>query len=210
MDKNGGLRRGPPGESAVHVCVDMQRMFAGGTEWAVPWLPRVVPNIAAIAAAHPERTIFTRFIPAQSPGQGFGMWKHYYERWASMTVDRLGREMLEIVPELAVFVPPARVFDKPVYSPWTGTDLSERLRGAGVDTVIVTGGETDVCVLATALGAIDWGFRVIIVTDALCSSADETHDATMSLYANRFGEQVETVATDELLRQWRGSARTAL
>ena len=61
------------------------------------------------------------------------------------------------------------------------------LRGAGVDTIIITGGETDVCVLATMLGAVDWGFRVILVTDALCSSADETHDAMMNVYMNRFG-----------------------
>jgi nicotinamidase-related amidase len=63
------------------------------------------------------------------------------------------------------------------------------------------------CVLATMLGAIDWGFRVILVTDALCSSADETHDAMMDIYLNRFGEQVETVTTDTLLESWRGSAR---
>ncbi len=57
---------------------------------------------------------------------------------------------------------------KHVYSPWTGTlDLHQQLRGDGIDTVIITGGETDVCVLATMLGAIDWGFRVILVTDAL-------------------------------------------
>jgi nicotinamidase-related amidase len=31
----------------------------------------------------------------------------------------------------------------------------------------VAGGETDVCVLSTMLGAIDWGFRVILIQDAL-------------------------------------------
>jgi hypothetical protein len=35
------------------------------------------------------------------------------------------------------------------------------------------------------LGAIDWGFRVILVTEALCSSANETHDAMMAVYLNR-------------------------
>jgi Isochorismatase family len=105
------------------------------------------------------------------------MWRHYYERWGSMTIDRLSPEMIGLVPELGRYVPPARIFDKHVYSPWTGTDLHPQLRGDGIDTVIITGGETDVCVLATMLGAIDWGFRVILVTDALCSSADETHDA---------------------------------
>ena len=81
-----------------------------------------------------------------------------------------------------------------------------QLRDAGVDALVITGGETDVCVLATMLGAIDWGFRVILVTDALCSSADETHDAMINVYLNRFGEQVETVTTDTLLDSWPGSA----
>ena len=34
------------------------------------------------------------------------------------------------------------------------------------------------------------------MTDALCSSADETHDAMMNIYMNRFGLQVETITTE--------------
>jgi nicotinamidase-related amidase len=212
MAENEELHYGPPGESAVHICVDMQKMFAEGTGWKMPWLPRVLPNILSVTAVHPEKTIFTRFIPARKPGQGEGMWRHYYARWRSMTIDQIGIEMVDLVPELAQFVPPARVFDKHVYSPWTGTDLHQQLRRAGVDTIIVTGGETDVCLLATMLGAIDWGFRVILVMDALCSSADETHDAMMNVYMNRFGEQVECVTTEILLENWTartGAARTS-
>ncbi|MBV8697838.1 MAG: cysteine hydrolase [Bradyrhizobium sp.] len=208
MSKEDVLRYGAPGEHALHLCVDMQRMFAEGTEWKMPWLERVLPNIIDITSAHSERTLFTRFIPAQKPGQGVGMWRHYYERWSAMTIDELGADMIGLVPELARFVPPARIFNKHAYSPWTGTDLHRQLRGAGVDTIIITGGETDVCVLATVLGAVDWGFRVILVTDALCSSADQTHDAMMNVYMNRFGEQVETVSTDTLLGSWAGNART--
>jgi nicotinamidase-related amidase len=208
MPKNDDLRYGAPGESAIHICVDMQRMFAESTDWKMPWLSRVMPNIAAIAAAHPEKTIFTRFIPARKPGQGVGTWRHYYERWGSMTIERIGPEMVGVVPELAQFVPPARTFDKHVYSPWTGSDLHQQLRGADIDTIVITGGETDVCVLATVLGAIDRGFRVILVTDALCSSTDETHDAMMNVYMNRFAEQVECVTTGTLLDSWPGGART--
>ena len=53
------------------------------------------------------------------------------------------------------------------------------------------------------LGAIDWGFRVIMVTDALCSSADETHDAIMNIYRSRFSEQIEIVETEQLLQGWK-------
>jgi nicotinamidase-related amidase len=202
MSKPDDLKYGPPGPTAVHLCVDMQRMFAEPTEWHMPWLAKVLPNIVALAEAHPEQTIFTRFIPARAPGQGVGMWRRYYERWASMTTAQLGPEMTDLVPELARFVPPARTFDKYVYSPWTGSDLHVQLREAGIDTLIVTGGETDVCVLSSVLGAIDWGFRVILVTDAVCSSADQTHDSMMNIYMNRFGEQVETVSTAMLLDSW--------
>ena len=51
--------------------------------------------------------------------------------------------------------------------------------------MIVTGSETDVCVLATVLGAVDLGYRVIVVRDAVCSSSDEGHDALMTLYHQR-------------------------
>jgi nicotinamidase-related amidase len=106
----------------------------------MPWLERVLPNIVSITAAHPERTMFTRFIPARMPGRGVGMWRHYYERWESMTIDRMGSKMIGLVPDLVTFVPPARTFDKHVYSPWTGSDLNQLLRSAGVDAVIITGG----------------------------------------------------------------------
>jgi nicotinamidase-related amidase len=82
MSKDDVLRYGRPGETAVHLCVDMQRMFPEGTEWKMPWLGRVLPNIVAITSARHERTIFTRFIPARKPGHGVGMWRNYYEKGA--------------------------------------------------------------------------------------------------------------------------------
>ncbi|UPT63893.1 MAG: cysteine hydrolase [Hyphomonadaceae bacterium JAD_PAG50586_4] len=63
----------------------------------------------------------------------------------------------------------------------------------------ISGCETDVGVLATVLGAVDRGYRVVIVSDALCSSSDETHDALMTLYRQRYTERVETVSTAQLV-----------
>jgi nicotinamidase-related amidase len=201
-DKN-TLRFGPLTDSCLHICVDMQRLFADDTDWHTPWMERVLPNVLRIVDAHPAKTIFTRFIPAQEPGQGRGTWRRYYENWESMTIRRLGPEMVELVPELKGFVPPAQVIDKHVYSPWLERELDNLLRDTKIDTLVVSGGETDVCVLATVLGAIDRGYRVVVATDALCSSTDETHDAMMTLYHNRYGQQVETVTTDTILDSWR-------
>jgi nicotinamidase-related amidase len=187
----------------------MQRMFSEGTDWRC-LLAGVLPNIIAITGARPKKAISTRFIPARRPGEGEGMWKHYYKQWASMTIDELRPEMVDLVSDLAHFVAPARAFDKHVYSPWTGTDLHLQLRRAGIWTVTATREETDVCVLATMLGAIERGLRVILVTDALCTSADETRDAMMNFYLNRFGEQVECVTTAILLEARGAGAGTAV
>jgi nicotinamidase-related amidase len=102
-------------------------------------------------------------------------------------------------------VPPAKVVDKAVYSPWTEGRLDALLSSTEVDTLVVTGGETDVCVLATVLGAVDRGFRVILVSDAICSSADQTHDALMEVYRSRFSEQLETVTLKDVLENWQSS-----
>ena len=42
------------------------------------------------------------------------MWAHYYQRWGSMTMEELGAPMIDLVPQLAAFAPPAKVFDKHV------------------------------------------------------------------------------------------------
>ena len=85
---------------------------------------------------------------------------------------------------------------------WPGTGLDDALRAGGVDTLVITGAETDVCVLAAVLGAVDLGYRVIVVTDGLCSSSDESHDALLGLYRDRYGQQVETAESAEVLANW--------
>lgn len=199
----GGLTHGPLGESCIHVCVDMQRLFGPGYPWAFPWLERVLPYVEELCDAHPERTIFTRFIPAAKPGQGRGTWARYYRRWAECTLDHIGIDGVKLILALERYSPPARIIDKSVYSPWLNGSLDRLLGGTGIDTVIVSGGETDVCVLATVLGAVDRGYRVILANDAVCSSSDATHDALMQLYLDRFTEQIEVVSTAEILHDWR-------
>lgn len=53
------------------------------------------------------------------------------------------------------------------------------------------------------MDAVDHAYRVVLATDAVCSSSDETHDALMTLYRNRFGEQIETVESAAILEAWR-------
>jgi len=47
------------------------------------------------------------------------------------------------------------------------------------DALVISGGETDVCVLAAVMDAVDAGYRVVLAADALCSVSDESHDAML-------------------------------
>jgi nicotinamidase-related amidase len=113
---------------------------------------------------------------------------------------------VDLVAPLADLTPPAVVVDKPVYSPFLGWRLPAILRQRDADTLVVTGAETDVCVLATVLGAVDHGYRVVLVMDGVCSSSDTGHDALMTLYRERFSEQVAVASADEVLASWHETA----
>jgi len=182
-----------------HICVDMQRMFAEDTPWHMPWMETVSPQIVEVTSRFAGHTIFTRFMPPQSPDAAFGQWQDYYEKWWMMTRDHLPPELFDVVPELGQYLPPARVFDKATYSPWIDGRLHNTLQQDGVDTLVITGGESDVCVLATALNGIDLGYRVVVLKDAICSSADETYDASLTLLGDRFSVQMQLMTTDEFL-----------
>ena len=192
-----------PITDAVHLAIDMQNIFAPGGIWATPWMERVLPSIVDIAARYRTRTVFTRFITPLHPEERPGRWQRYFEKWQCATRSQLPLSQLELVPALQRFVPPARVIDKPAYSAFAGSALASLLADKGIGTVVVTGAETDVCVLATVLDAVDRGLRVVIVEDALCSSSDVGHDALMTLYRNRFAEQIELIKTEQLPALWR-------
>jgi len=189
--------------AAAHIAVDLQRLFAeSDSPWCVPWMDRVLPQVGELARRHPDRTVFTRFIPPDRPEDMPGAWCGYYKYWRAMTQQELDTRMLELVPPLQALVPPAHLCDKAVYSAFGNPRLVPWLKTQGVDTLIVSGGETDVCVLATVMSALDLGYHVVLATDALCSARDQTHDALLLLYRQRFSQQIATATTEQILRAW--------
>ena len=188
---------------AVHLCIDMQNIFAPNGLWATPWMERVLPTVVSVVSRHADRTIFTRFITPQDPEDRPGQWQSYFRRWRQATRRHLPSSALELVPALTRFVPPAAVVDKPAYSAFSNPGLASLLVEKNVGTVVISGAETDVCVLSTVLSAVDLGFRIVIIEDALCSSSDVGHDALMTMYRTRFHGQVDLVTAEELAEVWR-------
>ncbi|MDR6821054.1 nicotinamidase-related amidase [Neorhizobium sp. 2083] len=116
-----------------------------------------------------------------------------------MTLERLGWELVDVVAELRRYIPPAKVLDKMTYSPWVNGSLHHMLQTQTVQTLAISGEEIYVRVLASALAAIDLGYEVKLLEDAVCSGAEETHDASLELLGDRFSVQVEIVETEPFL-----------
>ncbi|WP_183094556.1 isochorismatase family cysteine hydrolase [Nocardioides stalactiti] len=83
----------------------------------------------------------------------------------------------------------------PKVSAFASSNLDERLRASGIDTVVIFGVATNISVESTGRSAGDLGYRVVVVEDA-CSAADQaTHDATIA----SFGLLGEVVSADDVI-----------
>ena len=98
-----------------------------------------------------------------------------------------GSRGVEIIPELR---PRADdyILVKRRYSAFFATDLDLLLKGLGVDTVVLTGVATDVCVRATAQDAMQLDYRVIVPRECVAGTSVSRHDAALENIAYVFGK----------------------
>jgi len=193
------------GPHTVHLCIDMQRLFTGGGPWAMPWMERVTPKVVLLVERAPQRVIFTRFIPPLDAGEVPGKWRAYYTKWSGVTRRHIDNRLIDLLPVLRRHASPATIFDKTFYSAFADGQLHRHLAASKIDAPIVSGSETDVCVLSSTLAAVDHGYRVIIAEDAVCSPSDESHDALLDLFNRRFDVQIECAKAEQILEAWRVS-----
>lgn len=200
---SGGLLHGPLGPEACHVAIDMQVFFASGSEWAVPDTLRVLPVVERLARHAPASTVFTRFMPPRTAEEATGQWQTYYRRWASVLGRANDSAIYGLLPSLAAMAPPAHVVDKSTYSAFEAPAFTALLDRLGCRSLIITGIETDVCVLTTAFSALDRGLRVVLVSDGLGSGSAAGHAAILETLAPRYAPQIEIVDSQTILERWR-------
>jgi nicotinamidase-related amidase len=86
------------------------------------------------------------------------------------------------------------------FSPFTGTSLDTLLRSLGISTVVATGVSLNLGIPGLALEAVNLGYRVAVVVDAVAGFPEEYATAvlrnTVSLLATR-------VTTEDLATAWR-------
>jgi nicotinamidase-related amidase len=94
------------------------------------------------------------------------------------------------------------VIDKPGYSAFEHTALGQLLTTRGIDTLILTGITTEVCVSSTLRTAVDRGYRCFTVADACASSDAHLHAAALRMIGVEggiFGDVVTAARAVEAL-----------
>jgi ureidoacrylate peracid hydrolase len=94
---------------------------------------------------------------------------------------------------------------KPRYSAFFGTRLDEILRGRGIDTVVVLGLTTNVCVQSTARDAWQRDYRTITLDDCCAEIGEGSHAASLAWTSRNFGM---VCTSSEVCRRWRLAVRS--
>jgi nicotinamidase-related amidase len=190
------------GADAVHVVVDMQRLFAEDTGWRVPSLGDIVPNILRLIEHRPSRALFTRFITPHGPDGARGVWQIYYRRWTQVTRAKISDDLFDLVKPLAELAPAATQIDKEGFSALSSPAFAAALARIKAGPLVLSGVETDVCVLATALEAVERGHRVVVAADAVTSSSPASHRVTLDLVLPRFEHMIDIAPTAAVIEAW--------
>ena len=75
-------------------------------------------------------------------------------------------------------------------SAFFGTSLSSTLTAAGVDTLLITGCTTSGCIRATAVDALQYGFRPICVRECCGDRHDDPHEANLFDINAKYGDVI--------------------
>ena len=211
-----------PSKTALLV-IDMQRYFVSPHyplmqtfEKLVPGVTAgycervnatVVPNIKRLQEcfrAQKLPIIYTAIGSCLKDGRDLNaIWKALDQ----LSVDVLGHRMFPAVDEESWQIDEsvAPLLDELVMSKtssgaFNSTMLDQTLRNMGIESLIVSGVTTDVCVEATARDAADRGFQVIIAEDGCSAFSPDLHRSALQAFSLAFGRVRKTDAICQLLQ----------
>ena len=113
------------------------------------------------------------------------------------------------IDETVTPLPGELVLSKTSSGPLNSTKLDQTLHNMGIDSLVVTGLTTDVCVTQTARETADRGFHVIVVEDACTTLSEEMHRGALLCFQIAFGRVRKTNEVVSLLSSANVSAADA-
>jgi ureidoacrylate peracid hydrolase len=202
-----------PGRTALLV-VDMQRGFLDpGAAMEVPPARQIVPRVRSLVDLFHDRklpVVFTAF--TYSPRVPLLVGELHPEHrpappGAPRGFGRPSSSCLEGDPSVAVVGelepgPDDLVIGKHWYDAFAGTALDGALRARGVTALVVTGTMTDICVLATVVGAFNREYRVTVVEDGVATLWPEIQTAALDIIGRAYGRVVPAKAVEATVAAW--------
>jgi len=157
-------------------------LYAPGVVDAVAQTPELIQ--AARDAGIP--VIHTRILYLAENCADGGMW---VKKSPVMKAMFEGNVLAEFCDE----VEPAKgelVIVKQYASAFFGTSLASHLHSQGIDTVIMAGCSTSGCIRASAVDAVQYGFRAIVVRDCVGDRHPDPHNANLFDIDSKYGDVV--------------------
>jgi nicotinamidase-related amidase len=124
--------------------------------------------------------------------------RRFLEKGPSLRVLAAGSRWVAIDVRVAP-QPGEPVLTKLFASAFFGTSLAPLLVAAGCDEVVLAGASTSGCVRATAVDAVQHGFRVSVVRDAVADRSPSSHEVALSDIQGRYGE---VVGVEQAIAGW--------
>ena len=196
-----------PWSNAALIVVDMQNDFVReGAPMEVPDARKTIQQHRQLISACRKAgipIIFTKFIGTREPSL---LWnwspkiapplyacnKGYKRHYADVNKTL---ECTDVIDELAPR-PGDVVIEKTGYGAFHGTSLDSILKSLKVQSIILTGTVTQICVEETGREAFHYDYNTTMVTDAVSSFSEDMHTATIKNFGMKFGW---TKSTSEVL-----------
>ena len=184
------------GERPALMIIDMIKGFTD------PSMPLGAPLESQIEAQRPllevahQRdipVIFSTVIYEEEDIKDAGVWALKQTGARTLTA---GSEAVKIDPRLGL-QPKDIVLMKKYASCFYGTDLVARLNSRRIDTLIITGCTTSGCVRATAVDAVQNGFRPMVVREAVGDRSAAAHEQSLFDLNAKYAD---VVSLDETLQ----------
>jgi len=151
------------------------------------------PVIFTRFVAGPHPTLMWKWSPQIAPPVCC-CWPGYMRGYGDIEGER---DCVAVIDELAPHPGEAQI-DKYGYNGFHRTRLTDLLVAHAVDTVLVTGTVTQICVEDTARAAFHEGFQTAVVADAVSSYAPDLQRASLQTLAMKYGRVVKA---DEAMRE---------
>jgi len=205
------------GPTTALIVIDMQNYFLKpGAQAEAPVGREIVPNINRVAGAVRAAGGHVVWIETQAPTGESDAWPSYKERFSAAGWATRSRELspgadgYAIWPTLDVQPDDPHIVKNRFSALIQGaSDLEPWLRAHGVETLLITGVNTNVCCESTARDAMMLNFRVLMVSDGNATTSDEEHKAALLALYLYFADVQPTDDVVAMLEQAAGQSVAA-